>query len=158
MTYLESRFAISRFVLVGWSFGGSLVSIVGGSDKRVVGCAMIASQLAETMTGVGSMAPRPLLLVHGTGDRIMRSSGSEELWEEYGEGGERRLVLLEGDDHGLSGSVGEVGEMIWGFVGRCAGVGGGDVGEGVVREEGVGDGNGNEVLKDRVEVEMEDLR
>lgn len=100
-----------------------MVAAIGGSDERVVGCAMVASQLAGT-EGVGGMAPRPLLLVHGTGDRVMRSSCSEELWEGYGEGGERRLVLVEGGEHGLGEEGGEVGEMVRGFVVGCAGEGG----------------------------------
>lgn len=39
MKYLEAGYGISRFVLVGWSFGGAPVYTLGGCDERVVGCA-----------------------------------------------------------------------------------------------------------------------
>ncbi|KAI4172406.1 MAG: hypothetical protein LQ346_008604, partial [Caloplaca aetnensis] len=48
MNYLENTHSVTRFVLVGWSFGGAPVFTVGGSDPRVVGCATVASQTAET--------------------------------------------------------------------------------------------------------------
>ena len=118
MEYLENRYSISRFVLVGWSFGGALVAMIGGNDNRVIGCAMIASQLAET-SGVESMAPRPLLLIHGTDDMTMRYSCSEELFEMYGDCGQRDLKLIDGDDHELSEYMEEVEKMLIDHVVRC---------------------------------------
>ena len=117
MKYLQSRYSILRFILVGWSFGGALVSAIGGSDERVVACAMVASQRAET-SGVRTMAPRPLLLLHGTCDRTMRYSASQELFEEYGEGGERRLMLVEGADHELSRHTRMIERVLCGFIMR----------------------------------------
>ncbi|KAK4691830.1 hypothetical protein P7C71_g5258, partial [Lecanoromycetidae sp. Uapishka_2] len=138
MAYLENKYAISCFVLVGWSFGGSLVATVGGSDKRVVGCAMLASQLAET-DGIKTMAPRPLLLMHGTGDRTMRSSCSEELSEDYGEAGDKELKLFEGDDHNLTDSSREAVEMLCDFVMKCAGAKTGAARSKLVQKGFVGD-------------------
>jgi len=138
--YLETGYAVSRFVLVGWSFGGAPVSTVGGSDNRVVGCAMVASQLAET-TGIRTMAPRPLLLMHGTGDKTMRYSCSEELYEDYGEGGEKELKLFEGDDHVLTKSSLEAEEMLCDFIMKCADVVVGDAEREVVQNELVADGD-----------------
>lgn len=120
MEYLENKYVISRFVLVGWSFGGALVSTVGGSDKRVIGCAMVASQLAET-AGIKTMAPRSLLLMHGTDDRTMRYSCSQELYEDYGEDGEKELKLFEGDDHVLTEHSREAEELLCDFIMKCAG-------------------------------------
>ena len=115
MKCLEDNFGVSRFVLVGWSFGGALVSALGGSDERVVACAMVASQRAET-SGVQTMAPRPLLLVHGTSDQTMRYSASQELYEEYGEEGERKLKLFDGDDHEMSKHTRKVEKLLCRFI------------------------------------------
>ncbi|KAJ9101709.1 hypothetical protein QFC21_003047 [Naganishia friedmannii] len=112
---------ISRFVLVGWSFGGAPVLTVGGSDQRVIGCATIASQTAET-EGVTSLPPRPLLLLHGTGDRTLSPICSKRLYEWYGSKGDRQLKLYDGDDHALTRNSKEAEEMIVRFIARCAGV------------------------------------
>ena len=119
---LESEYKLSKFVLVGWSFGGAPVFTVGGMDQRVVGCATVASQTAET-EGIRDLAPRPVLLLHGTGDRTLSHSCSERLFKMYGEKGERELKLFEGDDHALTGNSLEAERRIGEFVLRCAGVG-----------------------------------
>ena len=121
MGHLEKRYGISRFILVGWSFGGAPVFTVGGKDERVVACAMMASQLAET-EGIKTLAPRPLLLMHGTSDRTLRYSGSQELYASYGDRGERRLELFENDDHYLRRSRRMVEKLLCKFVVDNAGV------------------------------------
>jgi len=121
LKYLETRYAISRFVLVGWSFSGAPVFTLGGSDKRVVACAAVASQTAGA-DGIGRMAPKPVLLIHGTGDRRLRHSCSRQLFELYGRRGERELKLFEGDGHSLRKNAGKVGKMLCAFVMRFAGV------------------------------------
>ncbi|KAI9787425.1 MAG: hypothetical protein M1816_007473 [Peltula sp. TS41687] len=121
--------AIERFVLVGWSFGGAPVFSVAGKDARVVGCATVASQTAET-EGIRTLPPRPLLLLHGTADRTLGDGCSRRLLEAYVRSGGRRgvgggeLRLFEGDDHCLTRSAVEAEEAIAEFVMRCAGVGG----------------------------------
>ncbi len=130
MAYLSKTHSVTRFVLIGWSFGGAPVFTVGGSDPRVVGCATVASQTAET-EGVKRLPPRPVLLMHGTEDRTLDPWCSRSLYERYGEGrGEREMVLFEGDDHALTGHAAEAEERLCRFVMRCAGV----------EEEGYGDG------------------
>lgn len=92
----------------------------------VVGCAAVASQSAET-EGVASVEAKrlPLLLLHGTGDRVLSSSCSERLFEENkpaardDQGG---LKLFEGDDHALMGNLLEEEErMLCVFVMKCDG-------------------------------------
>lgn len=124
MDFLQKGLAVSRFVLVGWSFGGAPVMTVGGQDDRVVGCVAVASQSAET-EGVASVGAKrsPLLLLHGTADRVLSSSCSERLLEEYkrtvreDQGG---LKLFEGDDHALTGNLLEAERMLFAFVMKCA--------------------------------------
>lgn len=122
MEYLEAGFGISRFVLVGWSFGGAPVFTVAGKDERVVGCATVASQTAET-EGIRKLAPRPVLLVHGTGDKTLSPRCSERLYEMYGERGSREIRFFEGDNHALSANAQEVEGLLVEFVVRCAGEG-----------------------------------
>lgn len=121
MQQLEEQYGISRFVLVGWSFGGAPVFTVGGNDHRVVGCAAIASQTAET-DGVRSLAPRPLLLLHGTGDRTLSKSCSERLYAQYGTNGDRVLKLYDGYDHALTRNSLSAEKLIGKFIMNCTGL------------------------------------
>lgn len=122
MKMLEKDYAVSKFVLVGWSFGGAPVFTVGGPEKeRVVGCATVASQLAEA-GGIQYLSPRPLLLLHGTADQTLSSEYSENLYRAYGPAGDRRIHLFEGDDHALTRNAAEAEDMLCRFVMKCAGM------------------------------------
>jgi pimeloyl-ACP methyl ester carboxylesterase len=115
MDYLESKYAISKFILVGWSFGGAPVFTVGGTDSRVIGCATVASQSVET-SGIEKLAPRPLLLLHGGADRILSPRCSEKLYEIYGPKGDRRIHVFDDDDHSLTKHAAEAEEMLCEFI------------------------------------------
>ncbi|GAB7334808.1 hypothetical protein MBLNU13_g06723t3 [Cladosporium sp. NU13] len=126
MDFLQRKLGVSRFVLVGWSFGGAPVMTVGGQDDRVVGCATIASQSAQT-EGIERVAAKglPLLLLHGTGDRTLAPESSESLFEIY----QRHvkddmgfLKLFDGDDHALTENSAMAEAMLCAFATRCAGV------------------------------------
>jgi alpha/beta superfamily hydrolase len=119
MALLQDMYGIKRFVLVGWSFGGAPVFTVAGKDQRVVGCATVASQTAET-EGIRRLAPRPVLLLHGTGDRTLSSVCSERLYEMYGSKGRRKLKFFEGDDHSLTKNAQKAEEILCGFIAECA--------------------------------------
>ncbi|KAF2867762.1 Alpha/Beta hydrolase protein [Massariosphaeria phaeospora] len=138
MNELERQYHISNFVLVGWSFGGAPVFTVGGSDKRVIGCATVASQTAET-EGVKSLAPRPLLLLHGTGDRTLSYSCSERLFAQYGSTGDRELKLFEGDDHALTRNSLEAERRIGAFILKCAAIDANDETEATLNQKLVQD-------------------
>ncbi|GAB1321054.1 AB hydrolase-1 domain-containing protein [Madurella fahalii] len=121
MGYLRDMYGLDRFVLVGWSFGGAVVFTAAGEDERVIGCATVASQTAGT-DGIRKVAPRPVLLMHGTADRTLSDGCSRRLYEMYGEQGDRRLELFDGDNHALSMNAEKAEEMLCEFVARCAGV------------------------------------
>ncbi|EJD48121.1 alpha/beta-hydrolase [Auricularia subglabra TFB-10046 SS5] len=124
MSYLSSNFAIERFVLVGWSFGGAPVFTVGRADARVCGCATVASQTADT-DGIVQVAQRgvPVLLLHGTGDKTLSPSCSQRLYDLYGaERGERSILLFPNDDHALTKFTEKAEEMLLQFIAKCAGV------------------------------------
>ncbi|KAK5172675.1 uncharacterized protein LTR77_002795 [Saxophila tyrrhenica] len=125
MNYLENGFAVSRFVLVGWSFGSAPVLTVGAQDDRVVGCATVAGQTAET-EGMQQVARRniPTLLLHGTSDRTLSPSCSESLREKYRratQGGHCELQLFDGDDHALSKNALKAEERLCDFIMAQAG-------------------------------------
>lgn len=123
MRYLQNAYAVSRFVLVGWSFGGAPVFTVGGQDERVVGCATVASQTAET-EGIRSVGRRgvPLLLLHGTGDRTLSPACSQRLFEMYGRGEHKKMELFDHDDHALTGNSKVAEQLLCEFIMKCAGV------------------------------------
>jgi hypothetical protein len=146
MKWLEDEYAIKKFVLVGWSFGGAPVFTVGGTDKRVVGCATVASQTAET-EGIRTLAPRPVLLLHGTGDRTLSQACSERLYQMYGVKGDRSLKLFDGDDHALTKNSGEAERLIGEFVLKCAGLGVGVGEEEVLDEKLVGEKEKVELMR-----------
>lgn len=147
MAYLEDTYGLDRFVLVGWSFGGAPVFTVAGDDERVVGCATVASQTAET-EGIRRLAPRPLLLLHGTADHTLSSTCSEKLYSMYGDRKHGRIHLFEGDNHVLSGNAQAAEAMLCDFITSCAGL---RVGEGerdmVVEEELIQDGERASLMK-----------
>ncbi|KAF2649411.1 alpha/beta-hydrolase [Lophiostoma macrostomum CBS 122681] len=138
MQWLEDEYQLRKFVLVGWSFGGAPVFTVGGMDQRVVGCATVASQTAET-EGIRQLAPRPLLLLHGTGDRTLSYSCSERLFQMYGAKGDRSLKLFDKDDHALTRNCAEAGNEIGEFIMRCVGVNVGDEEKQLLQKTLVGD-------------------
>ncbi|KAG7290067.1 hypothetical protein NEMBOFW57_000059 [Staphylotrichum longicolle] len=94
MAYLRDMYGLDRFVLVGWSFGGAVVFSAAGDDERVVGCAAVASQTADA-DGIRKLRPRPLLLLHGSGDNTLSVGCSQRLWHMYGDG-DRMLQVFEG--------------------------------------------------------------
>ena len=125
MKYLKESHAVSRFVLVGWSFGGAPVFSVGGQDDRVVGCATVASQTAGT-EGIHKVARKgvPILLLHGTADRRLSPTCAYNLYERYGHaarGGKREIKLFEGDNHALRRNTMQAEEMFCEFIMKQAG-------------------------------------
>lgn len=120
--YLGANFGATRFVVIGWSFGGSPCFTVSASEpERVHGVATIGSQTART-EGVKTLNPRPLLLLHGEKDRVLAPSCSKSLFQSYGSGGDREIRLFPGDDHGLTRHAAEVERKLLAFVGRCFGL------------------------------------
>jgi alpha/beta superfamily hydrolase len=120
MAYLRDMYGLDRFVLIGWSFGGSVVFSVAAEDPSVVGCATVASQAAGC-EGIEKLPPRPVLLMHGSGDNTCDVGCSQRLFHRYGTG-DRMLQVFEGDNHSLSGNAEEAEELLCEFVARCAGV------------------------------------
>ncbi|KEF54895.1 uncharacterized protein A1O9_09338 [Exophiala aquamarina CBS 119918] len=122
MDYLENTYSISKFVLVGWSFGGAPVFTVAANEKeRVIACATIASQ-TRAAGGIRQLSPRPVLLLHGTDDTTLSPQCSRSLYNAYGAQGDRTLKLFPGDDHSLRASSHEAEALLCRFIARCIGI------------------------------------
>lgn len=98
-----------RVALVGHSFGAAVVIKAGELSDLVSGVAALSPQLYGTRT-VERLSPRPLLLVHGTADRILDCAASDDIYERALE--PKRLVLYEGADHGLTSCADELFDLL----------------------------------------------
>jgi dienelactone hydrolase len=90
---------VTRAVLLGWSFGGAVVITAGAQSAAVVGVATVASQTYGTCA-VSRLAPRRLLLLHGTGDAVLPDQCSRVLFARAHE--PKALILYRGDNHGIT--------------------------------------------------------
>ncbi|HVA81034.1 MAG TPA: hypothetical protein VNF29_08920 [Candidatus Binataceae bacterium] len=98
----------SRLATVGHSFGGAVAINAGTIAQGVTGVVAISSQLGGAHM-VGDLAPRPLMLVHGTADAILSHQSSEALFERARE--PKRLELIAGADHGFSAHGGQLFDL-----------------------------------------------
>ena len=148
MDHLSAQYGVSKFVLVGWSFGGAPAFTVGGQDSRVVGCATIASQTAET-EGIRAVGRRgvPALLLHGTDDRTLSPHCSERLYDMYGSKGQRKVHYFEDDDHALTRNSVEAEKMLCEFIAGVAGSKMNNTEKEVVSKSLIDDGDRIEMMK-----------
>ena len=98
-----------RLATVGHSFGGAVAINAGTIAQGVSTVIAISSQLAGAHV-VGDLAPKPLLLIHGTADTILAHQSSEALYERARE--PKTLKLLPGAGHGLV----EAGDELFGII------------------------------------------
>jgi alpha/beta superfamily hydrolase len=100
-------------VLVGHSFGGAVVIKAGELSPAVSAVAALSSQRFGTST-VENLAPRPLLLVHGTADTVLPPQASEDIYDRARQ--PKRLALIEGASHGLMEAHDDLLEMLEMFI------------------------------------------
>jgi alpha/beta superfamily hydrolase len=112
LTFLKSV-GHQRAALIGHSFGGAVVINAGTLSPLVTTVVAVSSQLAGAQV-VGELAPKPLLLIHGTADTILSDECSRMLYERAGE--PRMLKLFDGADHRLSSHGDELFELIRGWI------------------------------------------
>ena len=91
---------ISRVALIGHSYGGAIVIRAAARSPIVAGtCALSTQTMGIEPTEVRSLAPRPLLLIHGGADWRLAPRLSEWVYSVAGEG--RELHILDGATHSL---------------------------------------------------------
>ena len=98
-----------RIALVGHSFGAAVVIKAGELSELVSGVAALSSQLYGTRT-VERLAPRALLLAHGTADGVLDCAASKDIFERARE--PKRLELYEGAGHSLVSVADELYELL----------------------------------------------
>lgn len=95
--YLVSH-GCPRVGLVGHSFGGAVMIGAAARSPKAATVVALAPQSFGTEE-VGSLTPRPLLLVHGTADSVLPSSCSRSIYEHAQT--PKALELIEGTGHVL---------------------------------------------------------
>ena len=91
--------------LIGHSFGGAVAINAGTLAPIVTTVIAVSSQLFGAHV-VGELAPRPLLLLHGTADTILPHECSERLYERAQE--PRTLKLFPGVGHRFTEAADEL--------------------------------------------------
>ncbi len=104
---------VERVALIGHSFGGAVAINAGIRSPLVVTVIAVASQLYGAY-GVAELAPKPLLLVHGTADTILPDLSSRLLYENAKE--PKTLKLFEGADHRLNPIGAELHDLVTAWV------------------------------------------
>ena len=95
--------------LIGHSFGGAVAINASTLSPSVATVIAISSQLAGAHV-IDEVAPRPLLLIHGTADTILSHESSERLYERARE--PKTLKLFAGAEHRMT----EVGDELFALV------------------------------------------
>jgi len=91
---------IARVALIGHSYGGAIVVRAAFRSDAVAGtCALSTQTMGIEPDEVRSLAPRPLLLIHGGADWRLPPRLSEWVYSLAGEG--RELHILDGATHSL---------------------------------------------------------
>lgn len=98
-----------RLVLIGHSMGGAVAIKAGQFGSRIVAVAALSSQLHGT-DQVASLAPRPLLLVHGLEDQVLEATASELIYERARQ--PKQLVIYPEADHSLAQCAGELQTLL----------------------------------------------
>lgn len=97
VSFLEGL-GFQRIALVGHSFSGAVVISVAPLSRAIVAVVALASQTYGAQSAP-QIAPRCLLLVHGTEDRRLNPYCSEQIYSWARK--PKELVILEGASHGL---------------------------------------------------------
>jgi len=98
-----------RAALIGHSFGGGVAIATATLNPMAVAVAAISSQLGGAQN-VAQLAPRPLLLIHGTADTVLREESSRLIFARAKE--PKTLKLFAGADHGLTQVGDEVHQLV----------------------------------------------
>src|SRR5229473_1463262 len=108
LTFLKGL-QYERAALIGHSFGGAVAINAGTLAPTVTTVIAVSSQLFGAHV-VAELAPRPLLLLHGTADSILPHECSERLYERAQE--PRTLKLFPGVGHRFTEAADELLETV----------------------------------------------
>jgi alpha-beta hydrolase superfamily lysophospholipase len=104
-----AREGAGRIALVGHSFGGAVMTTAGALSGKVNAVVPMSTQTYGTHLAA-EVAPRPMLLIHGTEDEVLPDLCSRDVFSRAGE--PRELKLFPGARHGLDEAREEVLELL----------------------------------------------
>jgi len=104
---------------VGHSFGGGVVIAAGASSPRVRAVVPMASQTFAGLQMAPYLAPRAMLLIHGTRDKVLPVSNARKIFEAAGQ--PKELNLFEGAGHGLGHARQEILDLLLQWIPRQLG-------------------------------------
>ncbi|CAA9226585.1 MAG: hypothetical protein AVDCRST_MAG42-881 [uncultured Chthoniobacterales bacterium] len=93
-----AREGATRVAVVGHSFGGAVVISAGASSPNIKAVVPMSSQTSGTEL-TPAVAPRPMLLIHGTNDDVLPDRCSRQIYAAAGE--PKEIKLYPGAGHGL---------------------------------------------------------
>jgi uncharacterized protein len=99
----------NRVAIVGHSFGGAVAINAGTLSPEVKSVIGISSQLFGAHVA-GDLAPRPLLLLHGSSDEILSVECSERIYERARE--PKTLKIFPGVSHRFAEAADELFEFV----------------------------------------------
>ena len=106
-----------RAVLVGHSFGGAVVIKAG----ELAGLATAVAALSPQRHGTQEVEKlgKPLLLIHGSADRVLLPEASEDIHARARD--PKRLEILEGGSHSLNEVAADVRSLLSDFIAEAVG-------------------------------------
>lgn len=114
---------VERIALIGHSYGGAIVIRAAARSDAVIGtCALSTQTMGIEPDDVRSLAPRPLLLVHGAADWRLPPRLSEWVYAIAGDG--RELHILDGATHSLRQRRDDLLSLLIGWLDRILPAGG----------------------------------
>lgn len=93
------RQGVERMALIGWHSGAALAIAAGGASEAITGVAALAPN-DEVVELVAEIAPRRLLLMHGSADNVASAAISRMLFVRAGE--PKELVVYPDERHDFS--------------------------------------------------------
>lgn len=97
VAYLN-HLGMERVMLVGHSFGGSVVINAAAASGSVIGVAALSSQSYRTEV-VSRLSPKSLLVMHGEDDEVLPCGCSLDIYRRAKK--PKRIILYPGCRHGL---------------------------------------------------------
>lgn len=93
------RQGVQRMALIGWHAGAALAIAAGSDSEAVIGVAALAPNDA-CLELVAEIAPRRLLMLHGSADSVAPATISRTLYMRAGD--PKELVIFPGERHDFS--------------------------------------------------------
>jgi fermentation-respiration switch protein FrsA (DUF1100 family) len=82
---------VDRVALVGHSFGGAIVISAGAVSPLVIAVVAMSSQ-TDDAEFAPRISPRPLLLIHGSADKVLPASYAQEIYAAAKEPKELKII------------------------------------------------------------------